>query len=213
MEESRFAPEKFFDLNSFVYKDIFQGKTAVWEVVAAIKPFLDSLFNDGRVKGNYAENVYVSPSATVDTTARIIGPAIIGENVQVQFNAYIAGNVILDNNVVIGPYTELKTAILLNTAKMSHRNFASHSILGNQARMGVGSVITDKRVDRSNIMIKVDAEKKIDTGSTRFGAIIGDWSRIGANAVINPGTIIGQRTLIYPLESVHGIHGDNEIVK
>lgn len=209
----KFHHSAFFDLSHFHYSELLTKDEHVWETVKNIHSFIEELFSSGKIKGNYAENVYIDPTATVDKTARIDGPTIIGAHAQVQFCAFIGGNVLADENVVIGPFTEVKSSVLLNTVKLSHRINASHSLLGNEVRLGAGAVITNKRVDRTNILIKIDEETKIDTSVTKFGAIIGDLTRVGANAVINPGTIIGQRSLIYPLESVHGVHGDGEVIK
>ncbi len=212
MDDNQFLPEKYFDLGKFTYADIFDNEELVWDVIKKIPSYTEALFASGRLKGNYAENVYIAPSATVDNTARIIGPTIIGEKASIGFNAYIHGHVILDDNVVIGTGCEVKNAILLNTCKSAHFNYIGESILGNQVRIGAGALVVNKRVDRKTIHLKI-GENKIDTGMTKFGAIIGDNSRVGANAVINPGTVIGQRTLVYPLESVFGLHGDDEIIK
>src|SRR2546423_1129057 len=108
-----FSPDKFFDLSDFVHADIFKNEQYIWNVVKKIQPYLQSLFDEEKVKGNYAENVYVANSAHIDNTARILGPTVIGENVRVDFNAYIHGNVIIDNNAVIGAGSEVKNAVLL----------------------------------------------------------------------------------------------------
>ena len=208
-----YTPDTYFDLSKFVYADIFSKEQFIWNVVKKIRPYLQTLFDSGKVKGNYAENVYIANSAYIDSSARISGPTIIGENVRIDFNAYIHGNVIIDSEAVIGTGSEIKNSILLNTCKASHFNYVSDSLLGNQVRLGVGAVITNKRVDRTNIIIKLPDGTKIDTDSKRFGAIIGDNTRVGANSVINPGTIIGKNSLIYPLESVYGVHKDGEVIK
>ncbi len=209
---NNFSSENFFDLHNFLYSDLFTSEIHVWDVVKKISPYLTSLFASGAIKGNYSENVFIHPSAFVDKTARIEGPTLILENVQIGFNALIHGNVILDNNVVVGTGAEVKNSVLLNTCKASHYNYVSDSLLGNGVRLGVGAVIVNKRVDRETIKIKVGKEK-IDTGLIKFGSIIGDGSRVGANSVINPGTIIGKNSLVYPLESVFGLHAENEIIK
>lgn len=207
-----FSPHAFFDVSQFQYSDIFEGEEHVWNVIPNIGLYISSLFESGKVKGNYSENVYVHKTARIDKTARIYGPTIILENVQVGFHAFIHEHVLLDQNVVIGPGSEIKESMLLNTCKASHFNYISDSILGREVRLGAGAVVVNKRVDRQSITLSV-AGQKIDTGLTKFGSIIGDESRIGANAVINPGTIIGRNSLVYPLESVFGIHTDGEIIK
>ena len=210
--QNNFSPEKFFDLSDFSYADIFTDEVHVWDVIKKISPYLQSLFKSGKIKGNYSENVFIHESAYVDKTARIEGPTVILENAIIGFNAYIHGNVIIGKNAVVGTGTEVKNSIMLNTCKGSHYNYISDSLLGNEVRLGAGAVIVNKRVDRETIKIKLDNER-IDTGIIKFGSVIGDRSRIGANAVINPGTIIGKNSLIYPLESVFGLHKDNETIK
>lgn len=211
--KNTFAPNSFFDLSDFQFADLLQKETHIWDVIKNIAPYIASLFADGKIKGNYAENVYVDPQATVDQTARVIGPTIICSGARVDFNAYIHGNVILDKNSVVGPGSEIKNSVLLNTCKASHLNYVSDSFLGNQVRLGAGAVITNRRLDRQNIMLGLDTKQKVDTGLTRFGAIIGDGSRIGANSVINPGTILSKNTKVFPLTSVFGTHLTEETIK
>jgi UDP-N-acetylglucosamine diphosphorylase / glucose-1-phosphate thymidylyltransferase / UDP-N-acetylgalactosamine diphosphorylase / glucosamine-1-phosphate N-acetyltransferase / galactosamine-1-phosphate N-acetyltransferase len=208
-----FSPESFFDLSSFRYKDIFEGEEYVWDVIKKVPDYIQHLFDSGKVKGNYAENVYVHESAKVDTTARIYGPTIIGEGAHVGFNAFIHENVILYNHSVVGPGSEIKASILFDTCKASHFNYVSECILGNEVRLGAGAVTVNKRVDRKNVSIKLPDGTRVDTGVTKFGGIIGDYTRLGSNAVINPGTLIGKNSLVYPLESVFGVHEDGEIIK
>ena len=207
-----FSPESFFNLSHFEYSDIFHNEEHVWNVIKKISSYLNNIF-ENKLKGNYAENIWVGENVSIDPTARIEGPAIILDHAKIGFNALVRGNVIIDKHAVVGTSCEVKNSILLNTCKAAHFNYVSDSILGNEVRLGAGAVIVNKRVDRGNVTIKTGNGQRIDTELKKFGSIIGDKSRIGANAVINPGTIIGKNTFVYPLESVYGIHDDNEIIK
>jgi NDP-sugar pyrophosphorylase family protein len=207
-----FHPSEFFDLSHSSSTELFEKSQNVWEIIPQLAIYLSHLFQSGKVKGNYAQDVYIEEGAEIDDTARILGPTIIKKNAKVSFNAYIHGNVIVEEHAVVGSFSETKNTLLMNTCKISHFNYVSDSILGNGVRFGVGAVVANKRVDRATIKLKINNER-IDTNLTRFGAIIGDNSRIGANAVINPGTILGKKVLVYPTESVYGVHDHEEIIK
>lgn len=207
-----FKPTDFFDLSQFVYADLFDNVEHVWDAIPKIAVYLEELFASGKVKGNYAKDVYVEEGAEIDETARILGPTIIRRNAKVRFNANIRGNLIVDENAVVGSFNEVKNSLFMNTSKTSHFNYVSDSLLGNGVRLGVGSVIANKRVDRETIKIKVQGQI-MDTNLTKFGGILGDHSRIGANAVINPGSVLGKKVLVYPTESVFGIHDHETVVR
>lgn len=209
---NNFSPESFFNLSQFEYSDIFQNEDHVWNAIKKIPSYLALIF-ERKLRGNYAENIWIGEGVEIDPTARIEGPAIIQDHATIGFQALIRGNVIVGKHSVIGHASEIKNSILFPNCKAAHFNYVSDSILGNGVRLGVGSVIVNKRVDRGMVSIKVNNSERIDTQLKKFGSIIGDETRVGANAVINPGTIIGKNTLIYPLESVYGVHNDNEIIK
>ena len=186
-----FSPELFFNLSQFEYSGIFQKEDYVWNIIKKIPSYMAFLF-EGKLKGNYAANIWIGKDVKLDPTARIEGPAIILDNASIGFNALVRGNVIIDKNAIVGHASEVKNSILLSASKAAHFNYVSDSILGNEVRLGVGSVIVNKRVDRGLVTIKVNEHERIDTQLKKFGSIIGDRTRVGANAVINPGTIIGK---------------------
>src|SRR5476651_1012519 len=145
--QNRFTPIDLFTLSHFSYAELFDGIEYVWEAIPRIGIYINSLFESGKIKGNYSQNVFIAEGAAIDQTARIEGPTIICKNARVGFHSYIRGNVIVGENAVVGSFVEVKNAVLMNTCKLAHFNYVSDSILGNEVRFGVGAVIANKRVD------------------------------------------------------------------
>lgn len=209
-----FKTENFFDLSTFAYRDIFAEINYVWEVLPKIKGYIAGQFKNGLLKANYKgkEDVYIGDGTIIQEGAVIEGPAIIGKYVLLGHSSFIRGNCLIGNNVQLGHAVEVKSSIFLNDAKAAHLNYIGDSIIGGKVNISGGAILANYRLDKKPIMV-IDGENKIETGLEKFGSIIGDQSNIGVNSVLNPGTILGKNTIVYPLVSVKGVHKDNEIIK
>ncbi len=211
MKKADFIAKNFFDLNN-VYVKAFLETTPLWEIITKLPAFLDSLFKEGRLKGNLSQNVFVEKDASIDKTARIIGPAYIGKGVKIGFNAYVRENVILEENSIVGHASEVKNSIILKNSSLAHFNYISESIIGNNVRVGAGAKFANRRLDRQNIILNFD-DGRLDSNTSRFGAIVGDEVKIGVNSVFNPGTIVGKNSVVHPLTIATGIYPENSIIK
>jgi len=158
------------------------------------------------------DNIWVHKTAIVSATAKITGPCIIDENAQVRHCALIRGNVIIGKNSVLGNSCEIKNSILFDNVEVPHFNYVGDSILGYASHMGAGSITSNIKSDKQNIIIK-NGDEKMTTNLRKVGAFLGDYVEIGCNAVLNPGTMIGPNTNIYPLVSVRGVISGDKIVK
>jgi len=209
-----FKPEKFFDLSKFEFRDIFDDVNFVWEVLPNIGKYIDSLFQKKILIGNYKgkKNVFLGEGSIVMDGALIEGPAIIGKNCVIGHASYLRKRCLLADSVRIGHGVEIKNSILLNEAIAAHLNYVGDSIVGNKVNVSGGAMLANYRFDGKPIRVRMD-ENYIDTYLQKFGAIIGDYSKIGANSILNPGTILGKKTIVYPLVSVTGVHKDAEIIK
>ncbi len=208
-----FSVESLLDLNELDAKDIFKDVNKPWEVMDKINAFIleyaKTLPNDFERIG---ESVWVGRGTTIEKSASIKGPVIIGYNCEVRHSAYIRGNVIVGNHVVIGNSTELKNTILFNHAKVPHFNYVSDSILGFKSHLGAGVIISNLKSDGTPVKIKCEANV-FETGLRKFGAIVGDFAEVGCNSVLNPGTVLGKNSTVYPLCAVRGAVPQNSIMK
>lgn len=212
--KEKFDYSNFLDISQTIATDIFQDITYVWEAIPKIKEFI---LNIGKTlpKDEYnmvSENVWVSKYADISKTAHIEGPTIIQKNAQIRHCAFIRGSVIVGENSVVGNSTELKNCILFNNVQVPHFNYIGDSILGYKSHFGAGAITSNVKSDKSNISVNID-NTKIDTGLRKFGAIVGDYVEIGCNTVLNPGTIIGKNSTIYPLSMLRGVINENMIFK
>jgi NDP-sugar pyrophosphorylase family protein len=205
---------ELFDLEQTIAKDIFEGCTFPWEVLSKIGEFIvklgESLSEDEYEKRG--ENIWVARSATVFPTAYINGPCIIGKNAEVRHCAFIRGNAIVGEGAVVGNSTELKNVILFNKVQVPHYNYVGDSILGFKAHMGAGSITSNVKSDKKLITIK-GPDENVDTGIKKIGAFLGDNVEVGCGSVLNPGTIVGRESNIYPLSSVRGYVPEKSIYK
>ena len=203
-----------YDLNETIAKDVFDGCTYPWEVLPKIKDFIIELGNSLNPEeyNKIDENVWISKSAKIAPTAYIAGPAIIGKDTEIRHCAFIRGNAIVGNNCVVGNSTELKNVILFNNVQVPHYNYVGDSILGYHSHMGAGSITSNVKSDKKLVIIK-NGEENIETGLKKFGAMIGDNVEIGCGSVLNPGSIVGRNSNIYPLSCVRGIIPSNSIYK
>ena len=201
-------------LNETIAKNIFENCEYPWEVLPKIKDFIIELGNslDLNLYNKVDENIWIAKSAQVAPTAYIAGPAIIGENTEIRHCAFIRGNAIVGNNCVVGNSTELKNVILFNNVQVPHYNYVGDSILGYKSHMGAGSITSNIKSDKTLVIVK-DGIEQIETGLKKFGSIIGDNVEVGCNSVLNPGSVIGRNSNIYPLSSVRGFIESNSIYK
>ena len=193
-------------------KDFFDKYEYPWEMLPHIKELIKELLEKG-IPGYtlLKEDVLVGENVSIAETATINGPAIIGSNTEVRPGCFIRGNFICGDNCVLGNSSEFKNCILLYHVQAPHYNYVGDSILGNYAHMGAGSICSNLKSDGKNIVIHGDQE--IETGLRKIGAILGDYADIGCHSVLNPGTIIGAHTQVYPLSSVRGVVPENSIYK
>ena len=203
-----------YSLDQTIAKDIFNGVTYPWEVLPKISNFIlelgATLSEDEYEKRG--ENVWVAKSAKVAPTAFINGPAIIGKDAEVRHCAFIRGNAIVGEGAVVGNSTELKNVILFNKVKVPHYNYVGDSVLGYKSHMGAGSITSNVKSDKKLVVVKA-GEEKIETGMKKFGAMLGDEVEVGCGSVLNPGTVVGNHSNIYPLSSVRGFVPANSIYK
>ena len=212
MEECRI--ENLYNLEQTIAKDIFEGVTYPWEVLPKIEEFIISLGktldkNENEEKG---ENIWIAKSAKVAPTAYIAGPAIIGKNAEIRHCAFIRGKAIVGEGAVVGNSTELKNVILFNKVQVPHYNYVGDSILGYKSHMGAGSITSNVKSDKKLVIVK-NGKEQIETGLKKFGAMLGDEVEVGCGSVLNPGTVVGKHTNIYPLSSIRGVVPEHSIYK
>lgn len=206
--------KNLYNLDETIAKDIFEGCLYPWEVLPKIKDFIINL-GESLDKEEYekvGENVWIAKSAKVAKSAYINGPAIIGKNAEVRHCSFIRGNAIVGENAVVGNSTELKNVILFNNVQVPHYNYVGDSIFGYKSHMGAGSITSNVKSDKKLVIVK-NEDEKIETGLKKFGAMLGDNVEVGCGSVLNPGTVIGRNTNIYPLSSVRGVVKENSIYK
>lgn len=203
-----------YDLNKTQAAEVFAGCTYPWEVLPKIKDYILKLGEslDPAIYEQRGEQIWIAKSAKIYDNSNIYGPVIIGEETEVRPGAFIRGNAIVGNHCVVGNSTELKNVILFDNVQVPHYNYVGDSILGYKAHMGAGSITSNVKSDKTLVVIK-GKEEKIETGLKKVGAMLGDGVEIGCNSVLNPGTVIGRGTSVYPLSSVRGVITANSIYK
>ncbi len=202
-----------FDLEHTLAKDYLAGFEYPWQALSGIKAMIVAL---GKTlpKDEYTEikeNVWVHKSATIFESAYIDGPCILGENTQVRQCAFIRGSALIGKDCVIGNSVELKNVIIFDNCQVPHFNYVGDSILGFHAHMGAGAVTSNIKADKKNIVVHSTPE--MATGLRKMGAMLGDYVDVGCNSVLNPGTIIGRNTIVYPMSCVRGVVEKNRIYK
>lgn len=206
--------KELYNLEETIAKDIFKEVTYPWEVLPKISAFIKVL-GETLPEEEYdkvAEDVWIAKSAKVMPSAYINGPAIIGKNAEVRHCAFIRGNAIVGEGAVVGNSTELKNVILFNKVQVPHYNYVGDSILGYKAHMGAGSITSNVKSDKTLTTVKTP-EGVIETGLKKFGAMLGDEVEVGCGSVLNPGTVVGRHTNIYPLSMVREFVPANSIYK
>ena len=212
MEECKI--KNLYNLDETIAKELLESVTYPWDALPKIEEFIIELGNklDPDIYEKKGENIWVAKSAKVYPTAFINGPAIIGENAEIRHCAFIRGKAIVGNGAVVGNSTELKNVILFNKVQVPHYNYVGDSILGFKAHMGAGSITSNVKSDKKLVVVK-NGEEQIETGLKKFGAMLGDNVEVGCNSVLNPGTVIGRNTNIYPLSCVRGVIQPKSIYK
>lgn len=206
--------KELYTLDETIAKDIFDGVTYPWEVLPKIGSFImelgKTLSEDEYEKRG--ENIWIAKSASVAPTAYINGPAIIGKNAEVRHCAFIRGNAIVGEGAVVGNSTELKNVILFNKVQVPHYNYVGDSVLGFKSHMGADSITSNVKSDKKLVVVKTP-EGMLETGMKKFGAMLGDEVEVGCGSVLNPGTVVGSHSNIYPLSSVRGYVPGGSIYK
>lgn len=206
--------KNLFDLNNTLAKEYLSSFTYPWEALKGISNLIIELGNKLN-KNEYNlvnENVWIHKTAKIFPSAYINGPCIIGENTEVRHSAFIRGAALVGDGCVIGNSVELKNVIIFNNVQVPHFNYVGDSILGYKSHMGAGSITSNVKSDKSLVVIH-NKENNIETNLKKVGAFLGDYVEVGCNSVLNPGTIIGRNSNVYPLSSVRGVVDANSIFK
>ena len=203
-----------YDLEHTIAKMYFKKYTYPWEILKEITNIIISIGEklDKIEYNNPSENVWIHKTAKIFNTAYINGPCIIGKNTEIRHCAFIRGSALIGDNCVVGNSTELKNVILFDNVQVPHYNYVGDSILGYKTHMGAGSITSNVKSDKTNVVIKYN-DTKIETNMKKVGAMLADGVEIGCNSVLNPGTIICKNTNVYPLSSIRGVIPQNCIVK
>lgn len=201
-----------FECRTPYLKKLFDGYKYPWEILPNIKEYIYTLIKEKSENfEEISDGVYVGKNVKIYPTATIEGPAIIGDGTEIRPGAFIRGSVIIGENCVIGNSSELKNCVLLEKVQVPHYNYVGDSILGNKAHMGAGSICSNLKADGKAVVIRGDEE--FDTGLRKVGAFLADGADIGCGCVLNPGTVIGRNTSVYPLNALRGVFPANSIVK
>ena len=212
MEECKI--KNLYNLDETIAKDLLENLTYPWEALPKIADYIIELGNklDPEKYEKKGENIWIAKTAKVYPSAYIAGPAIIGEDAEIRHCAFIRGKVIVGNGAVVGNSTELKNVILFNKVQVPHYNYVGDSILGYKSHLGAGAITSNVKSDKKLVVVK-GKEEQIETGIKKFGAMVGDNVEVGCGSVLNPGTVVGKNTNIYPLSSVRGVVPENSIYK
>ena len=211
---SKISIKELYTLEETIAAEIFEGLTYPWEVLPEIKSFIIRLGEklDPDKYEKRGEDIWVAKSAKVAPTACLNGPLIVDEEAEIRHCAFVRGSAIVGKGAVVGNSTELKNVILFNKVQVPHYNYVGDSILGFKAHMGAGSITSNVKSDKTLVVIKGDTER-IETGMKKVGAMLGDNVEVGCNSVLNPGTVIGRNSNIYPTSCVRGVVPECSIFK
>ena len=212
-----FNPESLFDLSQTEHASLFSGIVNAWEVLPRLGDYIrnnvkPSLHNKCEGVAFIGDLVFIGEGTVVEDGAMIKGPAIIGRNCEIRHNAYIREHVIVGDGCVVGNSCELKHAVLFNGCQVPHFSYVGDSIFGYKAHLGAGVKISNVKLVPGNVTVEVEG-KPLDTGLRKFGALLGDHTDIGCNAVLNPGSIIGRRSVVYPCSNWRGVLPPEHIAK
>ena len=202
-----------FDLSHTIAADLFAGKTYPWEVLGDIKGFILQLGAtlSADAFDHPAEDIWIAKDAKVAPSACLNGPLIVDSGAEIRHCAFVRGSAIVGKNAVVGNSCELKNCVLFDNVQVPHFNYVGDAVLGYKAHMGAGSVTSNVKSDKKNIVIHIGAG--IETGLRKIGAMLGDRVEVGCNSVLNPGTIIGRDCIVYPTSCVRGVVPEMHIYK
>ena len=216
LELETITNKALFDFDGTLVKDLLETKQYPWEVLPCIREYIFLLSTNLSTQeynlihgADGKKNVWISQTATVAKDANLYGPLIVGHNTEIRHNAFIRGNVIIGENCVVGNSTEIKNSILLNHVQVPHYNYVGDSILGNYAHLGAGVVLSNLKSSKDRVFIG----REVATSLRKVGAFLGDHSEVGCNSVLNPGTVVGRNSVIYPVSCIMGVIPENSIVK
>ena len=211
---TQYSIANLYDLTQTIAAELFDGKEFPWEVLPEISEFILKLGQilDSDKFDQVGENIWIAKSAKVAPTACVNGPCIIDEEAEVRHCAFIRGNAIVGKGAVVGNSTELKNVVLFNKVQVPHYNYVGDSVLGYKAHMGAGSITSNVKSDKTLVVVKAKGGQ-IATGLKKFGAMLGDHVEVGCNSVLNPGTVVGRCSNIYPTSCVRGCIPANHIFK
>jgi UDP-N-acetylglucosamine diphosphorylase / glucose-1-phosphate thymidylyltransferase / UDP-N-acetylgalactosamine diphosphorylase / glucosamine-1-phosphate N-acetyltransferase / galactosamine-1-phosphate N-acetyltransferase len=206
--------EDLYDLDHTLAKDYLKQFTYPWEALKGIKDFILTLGPtlDKNEYEEVSENVWVHKSANIFSSAYLGAPCIIGPNTEVRHCAFIRGSALVGADCVVGNSVELKNVILFDHVQTPHYNYVGDSILGYYSHMGAGSITSNVKSDKKLVIVK-DGEERMETGIKKFGAMLGDHVEIGCNSVLNPGTMVGRNSRVYPTSCVRGVVPESSIWK
>lgn len=205
---------ELYSLDKTIASELFFGKTYPWEVLPFIKEFILKLGAtlDPEAFDKVGEDVWIAKSAKVFPSAYIAGPCIIDEGAEIRHCAFIRGSAIIGKSAVVGNSTEVKNAVIFDCVQIPHYNYVGDSVLGYRSHMGAGSITSNVKSDKTLVRVSANGQR-IETGMKKFGAMLGDFVEVGCGSVLNPGTVIGKNSNIYPLSSVRGTVPANSIYK
>lgn len=214
MNNEKLKAVNLFDYSKTIAKPLLESIEYPWEALPKIKDFIIELGKtlDPEIYEQRGENIWIAKSATVFESAYLGGPLIICENAEVRHCAFIRGSAIVGKGAVVGNSTELKNSILFDGVQVPHYNYIGDSILGYKSHTGAGTITSNLKSDKSLVTVACDDEK-VETDVKKFGAMLGDHVEVGCNSVLNPGSVIGRNTNIYPLSFVRGYVAENSIYK
>lgn len=206
--------ENLYDLSRTIAAELFAEKMYPWEVLPEISDFILRLGPtlDADIFEQRGEDIWVAKSATVALTAYLHGPLIIDEGAEIRHCAFIRGSAVVGKRSVIGNSTELKNDIIFDDVQVPHYNYVGDSVLGHRSHMGAGSITSNIKSDRTLVVMK-DGTAELETGIKKIGAMLGDFVEVGCNSVLNPGSVIGRHTNVYPLSLVRGVVPAHSIFK
>ena len=206
--------ENLFDLNETIASALFDGAIYPWEVLSKISSFILELGEklDGSRFEKRGSNIWIAKSASIALSACLNGPLIIDEEAEIRHCAFIRGNAIVGKGATVGNSTELKNVVIFNEVQVPHYNYVGDSVLGFHAHMGAGSITSNVKSDKTLVVVR-DGNGEMETGLKKFGAMLGDYVEVGCNSVLNPGTVVGKHTNIYPLSMVRGVIPSQSIYK
>ncbi len=218
------SPQAFLDLEQCEHASLFEGIDEVWAVLPRIREYLAQRFRDFdpdqvRQQGVVHEravvgpDVFVASGAVVEANAVIKGPAWIGGGTTVRSGAYLRENVIVGDDCTLGNSSEFKNCLLFNRCEVPHFNYVGDTVLGYRAHLGAGVICSNVRLDRATVRVQAEGLSRIDTGLRKFGAIVGDRTEVGCNAVLNPGSLLGRDCILFPGCAWSGVLPDNSIAR